>query len=70
MKNESTTPDGRPFFRQRSVWRCPNPSQAEHVRLRLVNDLMVTRREVKFERAAADFKLVKLARVHVQSAPR
>jgi hypothetical protein len=68
MEDESTTPDGR-FFSSTVSTALLQPIQVEDIRRRFVNDLMA-RREVKFERAAADFKLVKLARVHVQSAPR
>lgn len=63
-----TTPDGRYFVVKGQLWRCSNPSLNEDARLRLVNDLMTARREVKIENASGNEGQQTVAREHVHAA--
>jgi hypothetical protein len=63
-----TTPDGRYFVVNGQLWRCSNPLLTEEVRQRLVNELMVARREVKLAKASGDPEQLRLARANVQTA--
>lgn len=64
----STTPDGRYFVVKGQLWRCSNPSLAEDVRQRLVNELMDARREVKAAKTAGDPEQLSAARARIQKA--
>jgi hypothetical protein len=64
----TATPDGRYFVVRGQMWRCTNPSINEDVRLRLVDELMEARREVRAEKASGDPGQLKLARASVQTA--
>ena len=46
----TATPDGRYFVVRGQMWRCTNPSINEDVRLRLVDELMEARREVRLRK--------------------
>lgn len=62
------TPDGRYFVVKGQLWRCSNPALEEDVRQRLVDALMVARREVKKAKASGDAAQMKQAREDVDRA--
>lgn len=63
-----TTPDGRYFVVKGQLWRCSNPSLAEALRQRLVDELMAGRRDVKAAKASGDAAHLKVARARVDAA--
>ncbi|MEB0106574.1 hypothetical protein [Pseudomonas sp. MH9.3] len=63
-----STPDGRYFVVNGTLWRCSNPSLPDDVRQQLVNQLMAARRAVKAANASGDPHELKAARATVHEA--
>ncbi|RYF12019.1 MAG: hypothetical protein EOO40_02140, partial [Deltaproteobacteria bacterium] len=60
------TPDGRYFVVRGRLWRCSNPALCPAVRQRLVDALMVARRQVRA--AGQDAARLRQARLQVHAA--
>jgi len=68
--NYPTTPDGRYFVVRGRLWRASNPGLAPEERQRLVDALMMARREVAAALKARDGNAERAARKAVDEAKR